>query len=223
MEEDLITLNAKRIAFYFYFSIVTGLFSVVAYFLFHLYDSEAITAQSRYAILFLPVIFGTLGPCLVILHILRSICKKGLTLITVDERRSLQQSGIQSFEDYIEYESLPLMRKLYLCSTIVLCFLGSAFLSACMLYVYNVIGYFDLTTTLIPISVVWVLMVLFLVFVRVISLVHVMVTAILPIEVVILYFLCLQRFYFFNLLFCGLYSTYSIHLELRIGESLCFY
>ena len=120
------------------------------------------------SLLFIPMWIGSVYGFASIIVILIAVCKNGGTLVSNERKIFMQAQGME-LEQYIDFDSLPLMRRLLFWSSVLATFLVLSFTTQIFFYLWLVAGVIGMWHAFYPVLLVFILLLLYLFLVRTLS------------------------------------------------------
>lgn len=111
-------------------------------------------------ILFIPMFLGSIIGIYSIIQIIKTLCNPNMILIS-RERRIYMNSQLQ-YDEYIEYDSLPLMRLILFWCIIIGTFLSFAFITQVLFYFWLITGHLGMLHACIPLIIIFVIILSYL-------------------------------------------------------------
>lgn len=164
--DDAVSLGVKRLCTTFITCTVLWLISYVVIML-QVIDKGHFVPFTSF--LFIPMWIGSLYGLVSIALIIMSVCKHGGTLISKERRLFMLALGLQ-IEQYIDFESLPLMRRLFFWSTVLATFLLLTLTTQIFLYLWIVAGLIGMWHAVIPLLIMFTAIFIYLILVNTMSL-----------------------------------------------------
>lgn len=160
--DDAVSLGVKRLCSTFITCILLWLVSFVIIMM-QVIDKGHFASSTSF--LFIPMWIGSVYGLLRISLILVCVCKNGATLISKERRLFILAQGLE-LENYIDFESLPLMRRLFFWSSVLATFLLLALTTQILLFLWIIAGLIGMWHALIPIIVIFALLQIYLILVK---------------------------------------------------------
>jgi hypothetical protein len=164
--DDAVSLGVKRLCTTFITCTVLWLISYVVIMLQVIEKGHFVPFTS---FLFIPMWIGSLYGLVSIALIIMGVCKHGGTLISKERRLFMLALGLQ-IEQYIDFESLPLMRRLFFWSTVLATFLLLTLTTQIFLYLWIVAGLIGMWHAVIPLLITFTVIFIYLILVKTMSL-----------------------------------------------------
>ena len=163
--DDAVSLGVKKLSATFTICVLLWLLSYVMVML-QVIDKGHFVYYT--AFLFVPMWVGSIYGFGSIIRILMGVCKNGSTLVSNERRLFLQAQG-EELEQFISFESLPLMRRLFFWSSVFATFLVLSLTAQVFLYLWIVAGVIGMWHAFYPVLLVAVLLLLYLCLVKTLS------------------------------------------------------
>lgn len=118
--------------------------------------------------LFIPMWIGSVYGFVSITVILIDVCRNCGTLISKERKLFMQAQGVE-LEQYVDFESLPLMRRLFFWSSVLATFLVLSFTTQIFFYLWLVAGAIGMWHAFYPVLLVFILLFIYLILVKTLS------------------------------------------------------
>ena len=118
--------------------------------------------------LFIPMWIGSVYGFVSITVILVDVCRNCGTLVSKERKLFMQAQGVE-LEQYVDFESLPLMRRLFFWSSVLATFLVLSFTTQIFFYLWLVAGIIGMWHAFYPVLLVFVLLFTYLILVKTLS------------------------------------------------------
>lgn len=164
--DDAVSIGVKRLCTTFIFCVVLWLISYIMVLL-QVIDQGHFVRFT--AFLFIPMWIGSIGGLALIVFILRSVCKNGATLVSRERRLFMLAQGLE-LEQFIDFESLPLMRRLFFWSSVLATFLILTLTTQIFLYMWVVAGVIGIWHAAIPVLIEFAIIQIYFILVKTLSL-----------------------------------------------------
>eukprot|EP01041_Mallomonas_annulata_P005833 gene5833-11776_t len=122
------------------------------------------------AFLFIPMWLGSLVGVISLVLIMNKVCCCKLKLVSKDEKFFLRQQGKDVTENYIDYESLPLLRRLFFWSCVSAIFILLCSITQVLFYLWLVESIIGMWHALIPVVTLVLLTLIYMLIVKTVSL-----------------------------------------------------
>lgn len=131
-EDDVVTLGVKGLCFALTLCVLLWLLSFVLIMIQIIKNDLYFSVN---ALLFIPMWIGTAIAILTTIYVSRNVCKNA-TLVTRERREYMRASGVECDHEFIDYESLPLCRKLFFLSITIAVSTLVAFFAQIVFYLW---------------------------------------------------------------------------------------
>lgn len=163
--DDAVSIGVKRLGTTLIVSVSLWLLSYVVVMMQVIEKGHFVPFTS---FLFIPMWTGSVYGFASVTVILIGVCKNGGTLISKERKLFMQAQGVE-LEQYIDFESLPLMRRLFFWSSVLATFLMLSFTTQIFLYLWLVAGVIGMWHAFYPVLLVFILLLTYLMLVRTLS------------------------------------------------------
>jgi hypothetical protein len=164
--DDAVSIGVKRLCATFIFCVILWLISYIMVLL-QVIDKGHFVSYT--AFLFIPMWIGSIGGLVLIVFILRNVCKNGATLVSRERRLFMLAQGLE-LEQFIDFESLPLMRRLFFWSSVLATFLILTLTTQIFLYMWVVAGVIGIWHAAIPVLIEFAIIQIYFILVKTLSL-----------------------------------------------------
>lgn len=164
--DDAVSIGVKRLSATFIFCVILWLISYIMVLL-QVIDKGHFVSYT--AFLFIPMWIGSIGGLVLIVFILRNVCKNGATLVSRERRLFMRAQGLE-LEQFIDFESLPLMRRLFFWSSVLATFLILTLTTQIFLYMWVVAGVIGIWHAAIPVLIEFAIIQIYFILVKTLSL-----------------------------------------------------
>jgi hypothetical protein len=164
-DDDAVTVGLKSLGGGFIISVLMWTASYVLVMFQVVNDGHLIPLTS---LLFIPMWAGSLYGIYTVVTAVRFMCKNGAVLVTNEQRLFMRARGISS-RSYMNFESLPLMRRLLFWSSLFAIFMILALTTQVLFYLWLIEGVIGMWHALAPVITITILLMSYLFLVRTLS------------------------------------------------------
>ena len=148
LEDDSVSLGLKRISNGFTIAATLWLISYILIMVQMIDDGQFV---SYTWLLFAPMWAGSFIGAFGVVVILIRICRNGVMLVSRERRLFMRVQGLRAGEEYVDYESLPLMRILFLWSSVLAFGMLLILTTQILFYLWYILGIIGMWHAFIPV------------------------------------------------------------------------